>query len=131
MTTAEVSKIVGIPRRTIAQWAVDFHLVLPEGAGRGRGKGRYAVWEHRHVDELKLIARLRNDFGFSMQHIRQIGDTLRAQGENPFSRGRFVAVSTKTKHPEIIRIGDERDAVSMLRQPGQLVFCIDTDPDGR
>ena len=127
MTTLEVSQLIGIPRRTLADW-VKFGIIIPEGAGGGRRKT--ATWEDRHIDEIKLIMRLRDDFGYSMQKIRKVADWLRARGNNPFSRGRFVAIPVIGREGgDLIRICDEQEALSLLRTPGQLVFSIDIDTE--
>lgn len=124
MTTAEVSTQVGVPVRTLLDW-VNYGILLPEGRRRGRGRYNAATWEDRHVDEIRFVLRLRDEYGFTMTRIHRVADTLRAHGYNPFSDYKgLIAIKPEAGEGDIVRVIDDQTAMSVLRNPGQLVLNL-------
>ena len=124
-TAYEVAQELNVPYRTVMNW-VQHELLNPEGARRGHR--RPTTWHSKDMREASVLAGLRLA-GFSLQRIRKAVAYLRSLGQNPMSTGEFLVVRTAEGNPaDVIKFCDEGEALSLIRQRGQLVMPLWT-PD--
>jgi len=115
----QVSEIVGIPYRTLMNWVEWGVVEIHKYPGRRRAQAKFS---ERDLREIEILAKLRGKV--SLQRIRKIRDYLKRLGCNPFSKGHFLVVGDGD---DVIRVCGEKEAISLLRQPGQLYLVIPLD----
>jgi hypothetical protein len=96
----EVAPQIGAPYRTLARWLAEGLAEAPRLPARGHP---FQLTE-KTITELKQHVAL-CQAGLSKERIRQLIDTLRAQGYNPPSRGAFVVVDRH--RGRVVRISED------------------------
>jgi len=118
-TAYEVSKITGVPYRTLMRWAEE-GIVEIEKPPAGRGK--QVLFNEKDVREIRILGNLRGRVSF--QKLRRIRDYLRHLGFNPFSKGKFLVVGEGEEVEDLVMICDREEAFSLLKVPGQLYLIV-------
>ncbi len=121
LTSEQAAEKLSVPYRSLMHW-VENGLVSPFTAGPRRRAPR--LWAEKHLREARVIRKLRDE-GVSMHAVRKAMDVLRELGHNPFSTGRFLALS---RGAEVVKVCDSGEAISCLKVPGQtILFFVDLE----
>lgn len=117
-----VSRLAGIPRRTLLSW-VETGLLRPAVY---TGRRRTPVgFSQKDVKEAIRLARLREYL--PVQLLRKVINRLRSMGHNPLSTGEFLVIQPARGRRELLKICDVKEARQLLRlsgpeERGQLVL---------
>jgi DNA-binding transcriptional MerR regulator len=120
-TPSQVSKLVGLPLRTLDSW--DRSGLIKPSLRQSRGRGGVREYHFNDLIALKIAVKLRTK-GISIQSVRKIMDYLNQRYRNDFylSNTLLVADNTNVYEPQ-----NDVELLSLLKKPGQCVFIFALD----
>lgn len=122
-TSVEVSKMIGVPYRTLMSW-IEERLINPacQEGGERRKKIRFAP---KDVREASILAGLRAN-RLSMQQLRESLDYLRSIGHNPMSTGDFLVIKGRDGKPkDLLKFCTSGEVLDIMKgRYGPLVMSV-------
>jgi DNA-binding transcriptional MerR regulator len=120
-STGEVSRITGVPMRTLDYWARTRFLV--PGVEQAKGTGTERKYAFRDLVALGTAKQLRGA-GLSTQALRHVVASVRKykQCENPLAESRLIIAGS-----DVQIVTDCDQLMSVLRRPGQGSFAFMLD----
>jgi uncharacterized protein (DUF433 family) len=112
-----VSRLTGISKRQLSYWAPDF---FPPSLGQEeRGRGVARLYSFRDVVALRVINALRNNARLPLQHLREVGEKLKALGEDLWARTTLFVVNGRVAfvNPESETVEDVLSGQRVLQIP--------------
>lgn len=128
-TLEHAARVTGVSERRIRYW--DRTGVLSPSLSHTARRGPYSrIYSFRDLVGLRTIRELRDQYGLSLQRLREIGNWLRETYNEPWSALRFYVIG-RGRTADVIFHDPNADQFLSTRRQRQAVMAIELEPIAR